>query len=156
MVRRLAAEKALAAQKPMPDVVLAADTAVVLDGRIFGKPRDQADAQSMLLQLSGRSHLVMTGVAMRCDGNERCILSTSRVTFREISPDEACAYWQSGESGDKAGAYAIQGLGGVFVERIEGSYSGVVGLPVLETAALLAIAGIDVIKNAAEARAADK
>lgn len=156
MVLRLATEKAASARKTTSGVVLAADTAVVVDGSIFGKPRDRDDALSMLARLSARSHLVMTGVALHWEANKRSAVSVSQVTFREIYPDEAHAYWQSGEPSGKAGAYAIQGLGGAFVERVEGSYSGVVGLPVFETAALLAAAGIDVIKGAAGSWTADK
>jgi septum formation protein len=90
----------------------------------------------------------MTGVAIVWDDGQRTVLSVNEVRFREIGPDEAFAYWQSGEPSGKAGAYAIQGLGGVFVENIQGSYSGVVGLPVFETAALMSAAGIDVILRA--------
>lgn len=147
MVTRLAAAKAAAASHGHPGTILAADTAVVVDDNIFGKPADQQDALAMLAQLSGRSHQVMTGVAVRWDDKERVVLSTSEVRFREIGPDEALAYWQSGEPRGKAGAYAIQGLAGVFVEQIKGSYSGVVGLPVFETAAVLAEAGIDLLKR---------
>lgn len=147
MVMRLAAGKATAAGKLHPRVVLAADTAVVVDDDIFGKPVDREDAMVMLARLSGRSHQVMTGVALRWDDTDRVVLSTTEVRFREIDPDEALAYWQSGEPRGKAGAYAIQGLAGVFVEQIKGSYSGVVGLPVYETAALLAEAGIDLLKR---------
>jgi septum formation protein len=147
MVTRLAAAKAAAARRSHAGVVLAADTAVVVDATVFGKPVDQADALAMLARLSGRSHQVMTGVALHWDDTERVALSTSEVRFREIDPDEALAYWQSGEPRGKAGAYAIQGLAGVFVEQIKGSYSGVVGLPVYETAALLAEAGIDLLKR---------
>jgi len=120
---------------------------VVVDAEVLGKPRDQADALAMLGRLSGRSHQVMTGVAVCWEGGERSALSMSEVTFRDISPDEARAYWQSGEPCDKAGGYAIQGRGGIFVERLTGSYTGVVGLPVFETAALLAMAGIDVLQG---------
>jgi len=149
MVLRLAAGKAAAAGKLHANAVLAADTAVVVDDEIFGKPVDQEDAMLMLARLSGRSHQVMTGVAVRWGDTERVILSTTEVRFREISPDEALAYWQSGEPRGKAGAYAIQGLAGLFVEQISGSYSGVVGLPVYETATLLAEAGIDLLKRTA-------
>jgi septum formation protein len=149
MVLRLASEKATAARMSRAGAVLAADTAVVVDTAVFGKPRDQGDALDMLSTLSGRSHLVMTGVALYWDAGMQTALSVSEVTFRDIGSDEALAYWQSGEPGDKAGAYAIQGLGGVFVEAVSGSYSGVVGLPVFETAALLAAAGINVIKSVA-------
>jgi len=99
----------------------------------------------MLGALAGRCHKVLTGVALRRAGVTRTAISETDVYFREISRDEALAYWQSGEPRDKAGAYAIQGAGGVFVKRIEGSYSGVVGLPVFETAALLKEAGFDLV-----------
>jgi septum formation protein len=125
---------------------LGADTVVVIDGRLLGKPVDQDDCLAMLAALAGRSHKVVTGVALRGSHGIRTALSETEVYFREISSDEALAYWQSGEPCDKAGAYAIQGIGGGFVERIEGSYSGVVGLPVFETAALLREAGIEVVK----------
>jgi len=144
MVVRLAIEKARAAGCPPGTVVIAADTAVVLDGRVFGKPRDEADCMCMLAALSGRSHRVLTGVAVRSGDTVTSALSVTAVKFRDISPDEAREYWQSGEPRDKAGGYAIQGQGGEFVEEIAGSYTGVVGLPVLETARLLAAAGVAV------------
>ncbi len=143
MVLRLARGKAEAAAGP-GRVVLAADTAVVLDGEIFGKPADREDALSMLGRLSGREHEVLTGVAVAAAGQIDCVASRTRVWFREIRRDEALDYWHSGEPRDKAGAYGIQGLGGVFVSKIEGSYSGVVGLPVFETAELLLRAGIEI------------
>ena len=136
----LAKARAVAAQVPGP--VLGGDTEVVLNGEVFGKPVDEAEALAMLAKLSGKKHTVLTAVALVADGNESTALSTTEVLFRELGPDEARRYWQSGEPRDKAGAYAIQGLGGVFVEAIEGSYSGVVGLPVFETAGLLREAGI--------------
>ncbi len=143
MVLRLAVKKA-GAVPPVPGtVVLGADTAVVLDGEVFGKPEDQADALRMLARLSGRRHQVMTGVAVRAGGATTSALSVTDVTFREIRPDEALDYWQSGEPRGKAGAYAIQGLGGAFVATIAGSFTGVVGLPVIETAELLRSAGIE-------------
>lgn len=141
MVLRLAGEKALTAAAP-DHVVLAADTAVVLDGETFGKPTGEDDALRMLMALSGREHEVLTGVAVAAGGGLDTALSRTSVRFREIGRDEALNYWHSGEPRDKAGAYGIQGLGGVFVSNIEGSYSGVVGLPVYETAALLARAGL--------------
>ena len=144
MVVRLAAEKACAVAAQPGTAVLGADTAVVLDGEVFGKPADQADALRMLARLSGRRHQVMTGVAVRSAGTTKSTLSVTDVTFREINPDEALDYWQSGEPAGKAGAYAIQGLGGAFVASIAGSYTGVVGLPVTETAELLRWAGIEV------------
>lgn len=145
MVLRLAVAKAEAGVAYAGDLVLAADTAVVVDGRSLGKPADKQDCLAMLDELSGRGHTVLTGVALRGPRGIRTALSTTDVYFREISRDEALAYWQSGEPRDKAGAYAIQGVGGVFVERMEGSYSGVVGLPVFETAALLREAGFDIV-----------
>ena len=141
MVVRLAVEKARAVEAEAGTVVLGADTAVVLEGEVFGKPADKADALRMLARLSGCRHQVMTGVAVRDGGTTRSAISVTDVRFREISADEALDYWQSGEPRGKAGAYAIQGLGGAFVESIAGSYTGVVGLPVLETAELLRSAG---------------
>lgn len=145
LVLRLAVAKAEAAAVDDGCLVLGADTAVVVDGRALGKPVDQADCLTMLDALSGRSHKVITGVALRGPGGTATVLSATDVYFRKICRDEALVYWQSGEPRDKAGAYAIQGFGGVFVERIEGSYSGVVGLPVFETVGLLKEAGVDVL-----------
>jgi len=145
MVLRLAVAKARAVTPGPADIALGADTAVVIDGRALGKPDGEADGLAMLAALSGRSHKVVTGVALCGAHGIHTALSETEVSFREISRDEALAYWQSGEPGDKAGAYAIQGLGGAFVERIEGSYSGVVGLPVFETVALLKEAGLEVV-----------
>jgi septum formation protein len=147
MVLRLAAAKAGAVNMPATTLVLGSDTAVVLDDTVFGKPRDEADCLDILLRLSGRTHEVMTGVALRSANGIATAVSVTEVRFREIGRDEALAYWQSGEPGDKAGAYGIQGRGGVFVESINGSYSGVVGLPVFETAALLAEAGVEIFSN---------
>ena len=142
MVLRLAAAKALAATCAADTVVIGADTAVVLDGEVFGKPADEADAMRMLGALSGRRHEVMTGVAVRSECGVNRVLTVTAVEFREIRPDEALDYWQSGEPHDKAGAYAIQGLAGDFVRSVSGSYTGVVGLPVFETAELLRAAGV--------------
>ena len=147
MVLRLARAKAAAAIANDGELVIGADTAVVLGDQILGKPLDQSDAVTMLLRLSGQTHRVMTGVALRGSPGIQDALSCSTVKFRVIRRDEAQAYWHSGEPRDKAGAYAIQGLGGVFVERLEGSYSGVVGLPVYETAELLRAAGVRVINK---------
>lgn len=143
MVLRLAIAKAEAAAQG--DLILAADTVVVLGDRVLGKPCDSDDAIEMLLALGGRSHQVMTGVALKTHTGTRAVLSTTDVQFREIGRDEAERYWQSGEPCDKAGAYGIQGLGGMFVTAIAGSYSGVMGLPVFETVELLKAAGIDVL-----------
>lgn len=148
MALRLAREKALAVHKDRyPGLpILAADTIVVLAERVFGKPVDKADALDMLTALSGATHRVLTAVALAVDGQLSTALSDTAVRFRDIDPDEALAYWQSGEPDGKAGSYAIQGLGGVFVESIRGSYSGVVGLPIYETAQLLKKCGIDVLQ----------
>lgn len=145
MVLRLARAKAEAASRDA--VVLAADTMVVLGDQVLGKPVDADDAVAMLLSLSGRVHTVMTGVAVRSASGTEAVLSSTQVHFREIRRDEAYRYWQSGEPADKAGAYGIQGLGGMFVTRIDGSYSGVMGLPVYETVELLKSAGIEVLLN---------
>ena len=122
--------------------VLAADTAVVLGDLILGKPRDRADALAMLEKLSGRTHEVLTAVALRTARGLESRLSASRVKLRALEPQEIESYWETGEPRDKAGAYAIQGRAAVFIESLEGSYSGVMGLPLFETAALLARAGI--------------
>jgi septum formation protein len=148
-VTRLARSKAVAGlgaaatrepQRPAP--VLGADTAVVLDGRILGKPSDARDAELMLSELSGRTHEVLTAVAVATPGGAWMRLSRSEVTLRRIAPAEARAYWATGEPFDKAGGYAIQGLAAVFVAGLKGSYSGVMGLPLYETAELLAATGI--------------
>jgi len=145
MVLRLASAKASAAHSDATQLVIGADTIVTVDDEVFGKPLHEDDALRMLAALSGRTHAVLTGVAVRSPLGVQTSLSSTEVRFREIRPDEALAYWQSGEPRDKAGAYAIQGRGGVFVQAISGSYSGVVGLPVFETARLLKNAGLDPI-----------
>lgn len=109
--------------------VLGADTSVVVDGQILGKPLDRDDALRMLRLLSGRSHQVMSAISLIGDGRQVSRLSVTDVTFRTLSDELIDQYWQSGEPRDKAGAYGIQGLGAVFVETMSGSYSGVVGLP---------------------------
>ncbi len=147
MVVRLAVAKAAAARATVDQSVpvIGADTAVAVDDQVLGKPVSGDEAAQMLASLSGRTHEVLTGVALDYAGRVRTATSVTEVRFREISPDEARAYWQSGEPIDKAGAYAVQGIGGIFVEDISGSYSGVVGLPVFEMAALLAEAGLNVL-----------
>jgi septum formation protein len=122
--------------------VLAADTAVVLDGELLGKPADMAEALGMLERLSGRSHRVLTAVALDCGTEVEALLSDSEVRFRATTAAERLAYCATGEPFDKAGGYGIQGHAAVFVESLQGSYSGVVGLPLFETAALLARAGV--------------
>lgn len=147
-VRRLAREKALAGAQGAVLPVLGADTAVILDGWILGKPRDQAHAAAMLGALAGRTHEVLTAVAVAGPAGllEACV--ATRVTLRAIAAQEIAAYWATGEPLDKAGGYAIQGLAAIFVERIEGSHSAVVGLPLFETAALLAQQGVTPWKDA--------
>ncbi len=140
-VRRLAQTKAQARWRE-GYLSLGADTIVVLDNELLGKPRDEAHCTEMLQRLSGRTHEVATGIAL-CDGNQtKSEVVVSRVVMRPIEMQEAVAYWQTGEPQDKAGAYALQGLGGVFVTRIEGSFSGVIGLPMAETYQLLREAGL--------------
>jgi septum formation protein len=141
-VRRVALAKAAAVHSGAAGLpVLAADTAVVVDGLILGKPHDRADALQMLERLSGRTHEVLSGVALIA-GGRHYRLNTSRVSFRPILPQEAASYWATGEPADKAGGYAVQGLAAAFIERIEGSYSGIMGLPLFETLELLRAAGL--------------
>jgi nucleoside triphosphate pyrophosphatase len=167
-VRRLAAEKSFAALKLGPSsrfdklrtgvegcatydqsvpqgfspaIILAADTAVVVDGNILGKPRDDADAAAMLERLSGRRHDVLTGVSIRRNAFEVGRVETTAVFFAVLTPHEVAWYVESGEGRDKAGGYAIQGLASRFVTRIEGSYANVVGLPVAAVVELLTEAG---------------
>jgi septum formation protein len=146
-VSRLALAKAragrLAVQTTHP--VLGADTAIVCDGLLFGKPSDKNDAKQMLRQLSGRVHQVMTAVALVTATQERRRLNISNVYFRSLSEADIQAYIATGEPMDKAGSYAIQGLASIFIERIEGSYSGVMGLPLHETATLLAEIGMNIL-----------
>ena len=143
-VERLALAKAEAglANLAGPAVVLGADTAVVLDGRILGKPENREHALAMLAELAGREHQVLTAVALSDGSRSQSLCVGSNVRFRPISAVEAQRYWDSGEPADKAGGYAIQGLGAVFVTGLQGSYSAVVGLPLSETADLLAQFGI--------------
>ncbi|MEA9390315.1 Maf family protein [Acerihabitans sp. TG2] len=138
-VCRLAREKALAgvAIAPLALPVLGADTIVVLKGKILEKPRDAADAAEMLAALSGQCHQVMTAIAVADSQHQLCRSVVTEVTFRQLSKQEIHRYIASGEPMDKAGAYGIQGLGGVFVRAINGSYHGVVGLPLVETTELL-------------------
>ncbi len=146
-VIRVAADKSAQAwrqsDKQLP--VLSADTAVVLDDIIMGKPKNKAEAVDMLSRLSGATHLVFSAVSLRGKRHWR-ILNKTEVTFRILTQSEIISYWRTGEPEDKAGAYAIQGLGGLFVRKIVGSFSGVVGLPLFETANLLSKAGITILK----------
>jgi len=148
LVCRLASAKALAgvAARREPAVpVVAADTTVALGAELFGKPLDQADAARMLGRLSGRTHAVFTAVAVADGQRERVELSRSEVTFRTLGADEIAAYWRTGEPADKAGAYAIQGCGAQFIAELRGSYSGVMGLPLFETARLLNLFGCNLL-----------
>lgn len=142
-VLRVAAEKACAMRRvdaALP--VLGADTAVVLDGVILGKPRDRAHGLAMLASLCGRVHEVFSAVALADARGLATGLSVSTVRLCALSAAERRCYWDSGEPQDKAGAYAIQGIGAAFIEGLHGSYSGVMGLPLFETAALLRAAGV--------------
>jgi septum formation protein len=141
-VRRLALDKAQAGTGDGRRAVLGADTAVVLGESILGKPTGRSHALEMLGVLSGREHTVLTAVALVAGGRHRAALSVSRVVFRETTHDEREWYWSTGECEGKAGAYAIQGLGALFVRELSGSYSGVVGLPLYETGRLLVEAGL--------------
>lgn len=147
-VRRMARAKAELGRTRLPPgaaaPVLGADTVVIADGEVLGKPSSAGEACAMLERLSGRSHEVLTAVALAATTTE-VALSRSRVWFRALTAEERAAYCATGEPLDKAGAYAIQGLAAAFVERLEGSYSGVVGLPLFETAELLRAVGIDAL-----------
>jgi septum formation protein len=150
-VTRIARTKALVAwhrmgQRSLPPLpVLAADTEVVLDGAIFGKPVDAGDASRMLSALSGRTHEVVTAIYLKWDRVIEGTVSTSKVSFRPLAAGEIDRYCASGEPLDKAGAYAIQGRGAAFVAHLEGSYSGVMGLPLFETTEVLARIGLAVL-----------
>jgi nucleoside triphosphate pyrophosphatase len=122
--------------------VLAADTTVVLEGSVFGKPDGRADGLAMLAALAGKTHQVLTAVALATGQGVTLRVNRSSVRFRNIERAEMEAYWDTGEPCDKAGSYAIQGYGAVFVAALNGSYSGVMGLPLFETAELLRDAGI--------------
>jgi septum formation protein len=145
-VRRVAREKAGAGLLRVVGVpgavVLGADTEVVLGDEVFGKPRDERDAAAMLRRLSGRTHEVISAVSLVSAGREAQAVSVSQVTFAELSDDRIAAYVATGEPMGKAGAYAIQGGGEAFITHLSGSYSGVMGLPMYETARLLAGFGI--------------
>jgi septum formation protein len=148
-VQRVALEKAQAGKRLLdpydPHPILGADTAVVIDGSILGKPVNKNDALDMLSRLSGRSHQVMSAVAIVAE-RETVALNISQVTFRKLEHAEIEAYWQSGECHDKAGAYAIQGRAAIFIEDLQGSYTSVMGLPLYETAQLLRYSGIDPLR----------
>jgi septum formation protein len=138
--RHVASQRSLAALEALP--VLGADTTVAIDDLVLGKPCDFADFAAMMSRLSGREHTVFSAVALSIDGVIETRLSVTSVRFRELNPAELLRYWQTGEPCDKAGGYAIQGYGAIFVQSITGSYSGVMGLPLAETAELLIAAGL--------------
>jgi len=145
-VTRMAREKAISGLQQVPQdyqpVVLGADTIVVIDSNILGKPRDRRDALSMLQRLSGREHFVLTAVTVTNASETQSVISETAVSVGPITKDQAQAYWETGEPADKAGAYAVQGLGSIFIKAIKGSYSGVVGLPIFETSRLLTHFGV--------------
>jgi septum formation protein len=151
-VLRLARAKAEVVWKLKRDLpVLGADTTVAVGDEILGKPETAAESVAMLNKLSGRTHLVHTGIAMRApDGREFVSLSSTQVQFAHLTTEQMRAYWESGEPQGKAGGYAIQGLGAVFVSNVNGSYTGVMGLPLYETAEMLRAAGVPVWKGAIE------
>jgi len=153
LVRTLAREKAgtVASEVEGEAVVLGADTIVLLDDEILGKPRDEAEARSMLGRLAGRTHRVLTGVALirRPNGPILVEHEETAVTMRNLTPGQIAAYVASGEPMDKAGAYAVQGLGSVLVERLQGDYFNVVGLPLPRLALMLEPLGLDVLGVAA-------
>lgn len=140
----IASDKArqVAAKAGTGDLVLAADTVVYLEGEILGKPRDAEDAARMLTMLSGNRHTVFTGVALIKDGRELVSAVSTDVFFREISRPEIAAYVAGGEPMDKAGAYGAQGPGAVFIERIEGDFFNVVGLPLCRLSEMLSEMGV--------------
>lgn len=151
-VQRVAAEKSAAClalyDGDLP--ILAADTSVVLENKIMGKPENQQHAQEMLLQLSGTTHQVYSSISLRSaklGGLQHWeAVNITDVTFRKLTLAEIAAYWQTGEPCDKAGGYAIQGLGSIFIEKISGSFSGVMGLPLFETAQLLEKQGVKILR----------
>ena len=145
-VKRLAHTKASHIFQLRADAmpVLGADTTVAIDGLALGKPVDDREHCAMFERLSGREHAVYSAVALATREGVAVRLSVSRVAFRAVTEAERAAYWASGEPRDKAGGYAIQGLGAIFIESIAGSYSGVMGLPLAETAALLVAAGVPI------------
>ena len=150
-VRRMAEEKAGSVAGLMPGrIVLGADTDVIMQSRILGKPRDKADFLEMFSLLSGNTHEVITAVCL-VHGEQRSLMtSISEVSFREVSDKEMHAYWETGEPCDKAGGYAIQGLAAMFICAISGSYSGIMGLPLYETSELLRGAGIRLLQEKSE------
>lgn len=146
-VKRLAMDKAVATKAFYPEddtLVLGSDTAVIFDGEILGKPNNKEHAVMMLKKLSGNSHIVLTSVAIIGCQQEHCIINESKVTFSTLTDSDIEWYWSTGEPKDKAGAYGIQGKAAVFISRLEGSFSGVMGLPLYETSQLLREHGLNI------------
>lgn len=144
-VARLARDKALAVARGDDDLVIAADTEVVLDRTVLGKPAHAAEARTVLRALSGRTHLVLTGVHVLHGDREASAVEVTEVRFRDLGDDEIEAYIVTGEPFDKAGGYGIQGAGGMFVERIDGSDTNVVGLPLATVVRLAAQVGVPLL-----------
>lgn len=142
-VERLAREKSLAVECPPGSVVIAADTIVTIDGELLGKPRDDAHASQMLRRLSGRSHRVMTGIAVRTPDGIDTAVEVTTVHFADLDDRDIDWYVQTGEPADKAGAYAMQGRGGAFVTAIDGSHDNVIGLPRHRLRLLLRRSGVE-------------
>ena len=141
---RLAREKAAVVAADHPDaVVIGSDTIVVVDGEVLGKPRDKRHAAEMLSRLSGRAHVVLTAVTVRCRGAERSAVEEVGVTFHPLTGDDVAAYIATGEPMDKAGAYGIQGYGATIVKRVDGDYFAVMGLPLQRLVRLLGELGVD-------------
>jgi septum formation protein len=143
--RRLSGTFSMTEKEQDAGLVLGADTAVVITDRILGKPRHKKEGLAMLALLSGREHQVLSAVALVGTASEAVRVQESRVCFRLLSPEECQAYWETGEPADKAGAYAIQGQAAAFVTELRGSYSGVMGLPLFETAELLREVGMRIL-----------
>jgi len=143
LVKRLATEKAEAGYEKNPHcIVLGSDTIVVIGSTILGKPENKTQGIEMLSLLSGNTHYVMTAVAVHSSHYKACITSVSEVEFVELTTQQIEAYWETGEPEDKAGAYGVQGIAAQFIKKINGSYSGIMGLPLFETAQLLEKSGI--------------
>jgi nucleoside triphosphate pyrophosphatase len=148
-VQRVARDKAhhvaatVQARNLPPRPVLGADTEVILDGEVLGKPRDRAHGLTMLQNLQGRTHEVLTAAVLLYDAHEHTVLSRTRVTFAPLTPVEIQRYWDTGEPAGKAGGYAIQGRAAAFIAHLDGSYSGVMGLPLHETAQLFRLADLE-------------
>ena len=144
-VQAVSRKKAAAIQAPADTVILAADTVVVIDGRILGKPHSTEEAAQMLRLLSGREHTVITAMTLRCGEKECCEAVCTGVKFRELTDAEIAAYIRTGESMDKAGAYAVQGVGAVLIEEIHGDYYTVMGLPLCTLGRRLQEFGISIL-----------